>query len=414
MNRKKILFYPNWFDETMTRGIKIGSSSPWYCGWFSPSPRRRHVNYVCDRERVCLLYFLLLFGTFCLYYILLYNGGGIYAHKQVNWQLVTNSNNNNDNNNDSATASLATGKQEITLLYCSSADAGYLRGTAASICAAAHHLDVSSYGLLTVYVAVPVPDFLIARRYFSRFHHYPDYVQIKVVAFKPQPAYQAYRIRFPPGFEYLNSSSVWCRLHAAELLPESVNKFIYLDSDTLPVDDLGELWQFYQPATSGQALAAVETCDVHFHTAGLKMMTLRNEGYSLHSCTINNGVFAGSATLWRENEFIEKFHTLAERAVSERLMPGLEDQHIMALFGAAHGLLSLPKRWNVMVGSSIPTSGGGIQQQGVAGFEQRLAADVAAAAILHWTGPRKPWQRNSSAPFQHIWKPWARVCTVPR
>lgn len=297
-----------------------------------------------------------------------------------------------------AEAEAGSERKVVTLFYCSSWSSGYLKGTAASICAAAYTMDWSVVDQLQVFVAVPPDDYKKAVRYL-REKNYPSTVRLKVVLFNPmQPDY---RIRYPKGFDYLNSSSVWCRLHAPSLLPRSVEKFIYLDSDTLPVKDLTELWDVYDEYKA--PLAAVQTCDVHLHSAGLKMMTLREEGYNLHDCTINNGVFAGNAETWRELGYTTRFHHLADRAREENLMPGLEDQHIMALFGIADGLQPLHPKWNVMVGSSIPSTG-----QRVEVFEQTLGAQVSEAAILHWTGPRKPWQPN--APFAHLWTPWNQVC----
>jgi len=93
----------------------------------------------------------------------------------------------------------------------------------------------------------------------------PDRVDVTVV--RPDPA----RIRElvvpnqPPESIHLESPAVYARLLADELLPASLERVIYLDSDMVVLGDLGELWDVEM---GGHGLLAVQDQGVPYVDAG--------------------------------------------------------------------------------------------------------------------------------------------------
>lgn len=89
-------------------------------------------------------------------------------------------------------------------------------------------------------------------------------------------------------------ASVYAKIFFTRL-PDSLNKILYLDSDTVVVNRLSDLWNL---DLSGYSLAAVET----LHT--IEQNTVID--YGINDRAINDGVTLINVKYWRENRLTDK------------------------------------------------------------------------------------------------------------
>lgn len=100
------------------------------------------------------------------------------------------------------------------------------------------------------------------------------------------------------------SISTFSRLFLAELLPEKIEKALYLDCDTIVTNTLHPLWEF---DVRGYAVAGAEDCISKGHK--------KNIGLSEDDLYLQAGILLVNLKYWRENnlqqefmDFIKKYH----------------------------------------------------------------------------------------------------------
>lgn len=91
-----------------------------------------------------------------------------------------------------------------------------------------------------------------------------------------------------------HTPSVYAKIFFSRL-PKEINRILYLDSDTIVVDNLHE---FYNMDLRGNVVAGVET--LHNERDSSKMLLRENEPI------INDGVLLIDLLKWKENHFMEK------------------------------------------------------------------------------------------------------------
>lgn len=182
---------------------------------------------------------------------------------------------------------------------------------------------------------------------------------------------------------YLTQASYF-RLLLPQLLPESVDKVLYLDSDTVVLSSVRAV---FDEDVADSALAAVTDMD-----------SARLSGYWSLDRYINSGVMLMNLRRWRERGYARQCIEFAEQnAIKCRLF----DQD--AINGVMAGDIQLlPARWNVQVRQADPE-----------------AADSSDAAIVHYIGVGKPWQAWYRNPLGvYYWRyldvsPWRGAEPVP-
>jgi lipopolysaccharide biosynthesis glycosyltransferase len=176
------------------------------------------------------------------------------------------------------------------------------------------------------------------------------------------------------------STAVYYRLLAANLLPDEVEKVLYLDSDIIVRRSLSRLWN---ADVSAYALAAVSNPERARRTLGLP------EGIR----SFNSGVLLINLVFWRQ-------HNVAERAISfiMRCPEKIQFWDQDALNGIfASQWLELPTCWNWQDWSRKP----------IAGKEED-------PAIVHFITGDKPWHWSNAHPYKSEYRkyrlktPWRR------
>ncbi len=167
-----------------------------------------------------------------------------------------------------------------------------------------------------------------------------------------------------PTLEYI-SRSTYCRLLADTLLPDSVGKLLYFDSDVMFRGDIAEL---YGTDIASMALAGVpEQQGKHNRRLGRP----ESDRY------FNAGVLLINLDYWRT-------HKIGGRAIDSIIndhekMTLLDQDALNVLIG--QDWHEIPPRWNYIA-------------------EQNRMSPCADPAVVHFAGPNKPWDHFSTSPFK--------------
>lgn len=214
--------------------------------------------------------------------------------------------------------------------------------------------------------------------------------------------------------------TAYLRLMAARLLPSSIQKVIYLDSDVLVVDDLTELWEMeigeqYCLATTDIAcpfIDARQVTDAEFQSSKPYFASIapvanwKELGIEGSANYFNSGVMVLNLEKWRQEAVEERLFDCLRRNAS---FVWCWDQYALnVVFAGNWG--QLPLRWN----------------QGAHVFEYPDATHSPVGreafesmrdrpAIIHYTTEFKPWDFQPFHPLrerffqeldQTVWKGW--------
>ncbi len=176
------------------------------------------------------------------------------------------------------------------------------------------------------------------------------------------------------------------RLFLPDLLPDT-DKIIYLDIDMIVEGDVAEL---YQTELLDTPLAAKEGTTAFSHVLYsefkhipanklLKMRKFASVSNHLLEKHFNAGVLVASLEKMRQDNFTEQANRLAVDYKAN-------DQHILNFY-AQDNYVKLSSAWNAYANKeNLPIN------------EQK---------IFHWAGPEKPWHKNKTVAFKHIWQKYA-------
>lgn len=169
----------------------------------------------------------------------------------------------------------------------------------------------------------------------------------------------------------LHPSIVYARLIFDRLLPPTIQRVIYLDSDTLVLTDIAKL---LETDLEGHALGGVLDPS-WLHAAFNRDIRNNRDLYDPADPYFNSGVLVIDVEKWREADLMEHVERLKNLGILHRLY---HDQGLLNLV-FRNRFKVLDPRWNML--SPGP--------------------DVKALGpyILHYTGRAKPWHLN--APVAH-------------
>ncbi len=176
------------------------------------------------------------------------------------------------------------------------------------------------------------------------------------------------------------------RLMIPDLLPESVERVIYLDSDILVRQSLNELWEI---SLDNAPVGAVRT----WYTEFTPQMRL---GLPYTQACFNSGVMLMDLSQWRDDEIAKKVLKYV-RDNRKRIKAWDQDGLNAILAGQWY---RLPPKWNVFY--ALPEM-----------MKERYADTIADPAIIHFCGPKvKPWQKGNTYYEQYnllrAKTPWGR------
>ena len=173
------------------------------------------------------------------------------------------------------------------------------------------------------------------------------------------------------------SRTAYVRLAAAELLPETVERVLYLDCDLLFFDDAAKLLDMDM---AGHPIAAVPDCGI-MTSSRRRREKAACIGLSADAPYFNSGVLLLDLDAWRRGDYTRRLLTLAK----EKAYPH-HDQDVLNDFFRRDWQL-LPLRWNV-----IPPVWFMFLKVAVSPWRCEAAAARENLGILHYAGSYKPWE----------------------
>ncbi|TMW99903.1 hypothetical protein EJD97_001730 [Solanum chilense] len=191
----------------------------------------------------------------------------------------------------------------------------------------------------------------------------------------------------------------YARNYLADLLPQKLQKVVYLDSDLVLVDDIAELAA--TPLTGDSVLAAPEYCNANFTTYftptfwSNPSLSLTFANRNRRPCYFNTGVMVIDLERWRAGDYTTK------------IVEWMELQKRMRIYE----LGSLPPFLLVFAGNIAPVDHSW-NQHGLGGDNfHGLCRDLhpGPVSLLHWSGKGKPWARldaNRPCPLDGLWSPY--------
>jgi lipopolysaccharide biosynthesis glycosyltransferase len=207
------------------------------------------------------------------------------------------------------------------------------------------------------------------------------------------------RFPMPPGAELAHiSRATYYRLLITELLPNDIDKVLYLDCDIVVNKDISQLWQ---TDLSGYALAAVHQVGFGFEAQRL--------GYPMEYGYFNAGVTLLNLRYFREHN------------VSQQLMDYIATNYDTIKYHDQDTLnavlhrycLHLPPQWNMTANIykpfywSLCDCQDGRVVNDYAGDKRNAKAHKSDPIILHYVSHPKPWQHNCYHPLYKLYYRYA-------
>ncbi|MCQ2226740.1 MAG: glycosyltransferase family 8 protein [Bacteroidales bacterium] len=182
------------------------------------------------------------------------------------------------------------------------------------------------------------------------------------------------------------SSATYLRIFMPDLLPQSVNKVLFLDCDTLILDSIRELWDT-DLETEGLMIAAVEERPPY----DTKKPALLN--YNAELSYFNAGVALINLKAMRNCDFSNKASLFIEE---NRNILQHHDQDIMNALAAGRTKF-ISCRWNLL--DFFTFKNPEIQSR----RNEDLREALCKPAIVHFSNKRKPWRYNCDNPFRNLY-----------
>ena len=187
--------------------------------------------------------------------------------------------------------------------------------------------------------------------------------------------------------------ATYFRLLLPELLPMSVKRVIFIDSDTIVLDNLNELWQL---PLEGKALAAVPE----------HPLACRHHGY-IYGEYFNAGIMLVDLEKWRSSDMLNRGRIFA-REHPDRMRHWDQDVLNNVFDG---DWLAIGDRWNACPHLFGLTHG--YDHTYLLSQSEQLA--ISDPAIVHFAGPGpiKPWNARCQHPLKQKYleakaqTPWA-------
>jgi lipopolysaccharide biosynthesis glycosyltransferase len=178
------------------------------------------------------------------------------------------------------------------------------------------------------------------------------------------------------------SHAAYLRLLIPELLPDTVGRAIYLDSDLVVERNLGELWESEMADRSTLAVR-------DYLYPQLSCIDWAGDAYNRlarDAPYCNTGVLVMDLERWRKKEIGARALTYMRQF--PQFVRWADQDGINVALGGDWGLLD--DRWNVML-SAVGFYKG---HAGLSSLERQRAWEelLREPCVLHFTGPIKPWQ----------------------
>ena len=171
-------------------------------------------------------------------------------------------------------------------------------------------------------------------------------------------------------------SIVYARMFLTELLPQDIERALYLDADTLVLSPLDALFAM----SLGDKVAAAAPDPQAMRVANGRDVRNNRDLFDPSQSYFNSGVLLLDLKAWKRLDIAGTIETLAKTGVLSRLY---YDQDLLNLMLRGHWL-ELDRLWNV----TYPHD----------------AHQILGPHILHFTGTDKPWHLLSKVGYARLYR----------
>ncbi|GAB4382606.1 MAG: glycosyltransferase family 8 protein [Elainellaceae cyanobacterium] len=183
--------------------------------------------------------------------------------------------------------------------------------------------------------------------------------------------------------------STYYRLLLPQIIPDHIQKIIYLDSDLIIQSDLGQLWDIELGNRS--ALAVQDIC--HRYVTRTNHINPKKYGIKDDCKYFNTGVLVINLERWRTDNTAEKAIDIIRNNPEEMLFADQDALNIVL----AGQWGELDPRWNQMHAVHDYQS----WQESL--YSEEVFQDVVQHPhIIHFTTPPKPWSKGCNHPEQKL------------
>lgn len=190
---------------------------------------------------------------------------------------------------------------------------------------------------------------------------------------------------------YIHDASTYFRLLLGELLPKSVERVLYLDSDILVTQDITPLWH---EDLQGCVLGAVQQSTVQVLKAAYGAGQCRAMGVDPDAPYLNSGMLLIDLVEWRRQGVGVGALALA---VQYKHLFHYHDQDALNVALAGTWKRLHPK-WNAQYALWIVPDSTSPHEEGAAAQARDMPV------ILHYTYRLKPWHTRSDHPLTALWR----------
>jgi len=183
------------------------------------------------------------------------------------------------------------------------------------------------------------------------------------------------------------TKATYYRLYLAELLPQELDKVLYLDGDLIVRHSLLPLWN---TDLDEKAIAAVSDA-----SSGLIEIYNRLK-YPFDLGYFNAGVLLVNLKYWREHQVLREFESYMER---HKDSIKYHDQDVLNAVLCEQKIL-MPIKYNLQRGFLLKKKNYDYWK-----VEREIAEALAYPCIVHYTNKYKPWKiyRENPHPFNSTW-----------
>jgi lipopolysaccharide biosynthesis glycosyltransferase len=192
-----------------------------------------------------------------------------------------------------------------------------------------------------------------------------------------------------PVFGHI-SAAAYLRLLMPDALPADVGRVLYLDADTLALDDVARLWA---TDMAGAPLMAVPE---QGQTLGsMRVPGLQDLGLRPAAPCLNSGVLLMDLDAWRREGLHQQVIEYLQRYRDE--VRFWDQDGINAVLAGRWGTLDLRWNWRVDCGEPLPA---GLTPAGWRDLARR------EAGIVHFASSAKPWHYYTEHPARALYLEW--------
>lgn len=180
------------------------------------------------------------------------------------------------------------------------------------------------------------------------------------------------------------SKYTFLKLLIPKILPENIDKVLFLDIDMVILDDLTSI---YNSFSSIYAVAGVE--DIPAATMHKKRCNINSD-----SVYINSGFMIINVQKWKKVYKLNAFEKFIKNNIGK--MDFINDQDVIN-YTFQNDIMKLPYRYNVT------NLAFGIHNTLLKSFRHEWKAGRKNPAVIHFTNSRKPWIPEVCHPYKKEW-----------